>query len=190
MLALARHLVAQQIVALVINPDAELYSYPQTLATLPAATAYLTKRPEVDPDRLAAVGYSLGGDLVVRAAGAHKQLTAIAALAPLWEATAPGLDLLREMSYPEAWRWLRDPRRAGLVDQLNALDHGSKIAPRRLLLMYGANDRLSAWNAAPDWATQGDNWVTHQIIRGVGHLDLLDHPATLNTLVRWLKEHL
>jgi pimeloyl-ACP methyl ester carboxylesterase len=186
--ALARHLVAQRIVALVINPDAELYSYPETLATLPAATAYLSKRPEVDPNRLAAVGYDLGGDLVIRAASAHKQLCAVAALAPVLRQVSPGLGPLTEMSYVEAWRWLHDERRNRLVVQLGALDHGCRIAPRPLLLLFGADDRLSARTSPTDWDAQGDGRITHQIIQGAGHLDLLDHSATLNTIVRWLKE--
>jgi pimeloyl-ACP methyl ester carboxylesterase len=144
----------------------------------------------VDPDRLAAAGYDLGGDLVIRAAGAHKQLRAIAALAPLLKGVAPGLDLLSEMSYLEAWRWLRDERRARLIAQLSALEYGGKIAPRPLLLLYGADDHLSARTSPPDWSAQGDDWITHEVIRGAAHLDLLDHPATLNTLVRWLKERL
>jgi cephalosporin-C deacetylase-like acetyl esterase len=187
--SLACHLVAQRIVTLVINPDAELYSYPEALATLPAATAYLSKRPEVDPNRLAAAGYDLGADLVIRAASAHKQLCAVAALAPVLRQVTPGLGLLSEMSYVEAWRWLRDERRTGLVAQLSALDYGAKIAPRPLLLLYGADDRLSAC-AAPDWDAQGAGWITHQTIQGAGHLDLLDHAATLNTIVHWLKERL
>ena len=188
--SLARHLVAQRIVALVINPDAELYSYPETLATLPAATAYLSKRPEVDPNRLAAAGYDLGGDLVIRAAGAHKQLRAIAALAPILQEIAPGLGLLSEMSYLEAWHWLRDERRARLVAQLSALEYGTKIAPRPLLLLYGADDRLSARTSPQDWDAKDHGWITHQVIQSAGHIDLLDHPATLNTVVRWLKERL
>ncbi len=188
--ALARHLVAQQIVALVINPDAALYSYPETLATLPAATAYLSKRPEVDPGRLAAAGYGLGGDLVIRAASAHKDLCAIVALAPLLRRVQPGLDLLGEMSFIEAWRWLRDERRARLIAQLTALDFGNKIPPRPLFLLYGADDRLSTRTLPQDWDAEDHGWITLQISEGSGHFDLLDHPATLNTIVQWLKEHL
>jgi len=187
---LAHHLVAQRMVALVINPGAELYSYPETLATLPAATAYLSKRPEVDPNRLAAVGFDLGGDLVIRAASAHKQLAAVAALAPIVREVSPGLGLLSEMSYLEALRWWRDERRARLVAQLSAHDYGGKIAPRPLLLLYGANDRLSASMSPPEWDDQGYDWITHKVIEGLGHLDLLDHPTTLNTIVQWLKERL
>jgi hypothetical protein len=188
--SLARHLVTQRIVALVINPGAELYSYPETLATLPAATAYLTKRPEVDPNRLGAAGYDMGGDLVVRAAGAHEQLRAVAALAPVLREVAPGLGLLREMSYLEAWRWIRDERRTRLVTQLSALDHGSKIAPRPLLLLYGTDDQLAARTSPRDWDERDNAWITHQIVRSAAHLDLLNHPSTLNTVARWFRERL
>ena len=39
-------------VALVIDADGELCTYPGILALLPAATSLLSKRPEVDPQRL------------------------------------------------------------------------------------------------------------------------------------------
>jgi len=187
---LAHHLVSQGLVALVINPDAELYSYPENLATLPAATAYLRKHPEVDPNRLGAAGYDLGADLVIRAAGAHQQLRAIVALAPLLRDLTPGLELLHEMSYAQAWHWIRDERRARLVAQLSALDFASKIAPRPLLVLYGADDRLSARVSPQDWDQRDTAWITHQVIQSARHLDLLNHSSTLNTVTRWLKERL
>jgi len=187
---LAHHLVQNRLVALVINPDEELYSYPETLAVLPAATSLLSKRPEVDPERLGALGYDLGGDLVIRAASAHKQLKAVAALAPILVDTPVDLDLMSEMPYAQALRWARDRKRANLRMELNALEYRASIAPRPFLLLYGAEDRLV--NKAPiaEWGTQHENWVTHEVIQGAGHLNLVDHPMTLQIVTRWFKEHL
>jgi len=187
---LARHIVAQKLIALVIVPDEESSSYPAILAILPAATSFLSKRPEVDPQRLGALGYDLGGDLVIRAASADKQLKAVAALAPVLMDAPVGLDLMSEMSYAQALRWARDRSRARLRTELNALAHGAKIAPRPLLLLYGAEDRLVSRAPLGEWDTQDPNWVTHQVIQGAGHLDLLNHPMTLQTVAGWLKEHL
>ena len=187
---LARHLVQLRLVALVINPDAELYSYPETLAILPAATSFLSKRPDVDPQRLGAIGYDLGGDLVIRAASADKHLKAVAALAPVLVDSPVGLHLMSEMAYTRAWRWSRDRQRAQLRAELNAAEHAAKIAPRPLLLLYGAEDSLVTRAPLEKWEIQGRSWVTLQSVQGAGHLDVLDHPLTLHTVAHWFKERL
>jgi len=187
---LARRMAHEGLVALIIHPDEESYSYPAILAILPAAISLLSKHPEVDPQRLGALGYDLGGDLVIRAASAAKQIKAVATLAPVLVDAPVGLDLLREMSYFPAWRWTRDRKRAKLRTELNALAYGTKIAPRPLLLLYGAEDRLV--NNAPieKWDAQHKDSVRLQVIQGAGHLDLVDHPMALHAIVQWFKEHL
>jgi hypothetical protein len=187
---LARHLVEQRLVALVIAPDDEFASYPETLAILPAATSLLSKRPDVDPHRLGALGYDLGGDLVIRAASADKQLKAVAALAPVLGDPPVGLDLMSEMPFAQALRWARDRTRAKLQMGLNAFEYRTKIAPRPFLLLYGTEDRLVTRSPLQVWDAPEKPWITHQVIQGAGHLDLLDHPTTLHTVARWLKEHL
>ena len=186
---LARHLVQQGLAALVIEPDEGLYAYPETLATVPAATSFLSKRPEVDPERLGVLGYDLGADLVMRAASADRQVRTVAALAPILVSPPADLDVLAEMPYPQAFRWTRDRRRAMLRTQLDALAFGARIAPRPFLLLYGAEDKLVSRPPIEEWVrTRGS--VTHQVVQGARHLDLMDHPTTLQTVARWFKERL
>jgi hypothetical protein len=187
---MARYLVQERVVALVIDPGEELYSYPDMLAILPAAISLLSKRPDVDPQRLGALGYDLGGDLVIRAASAGKEVKAVAALAPVLEDVPAGLDLMGEMPYAQAVRWARHRKRANLRAELNALECVPKIAPRPLLLLYGADDRLVARVPTEEWDAQGQSWVTHHVVQGAGHLNLLEVPMTLQTVALWFKEHL
>ncbi len=43
------------------------FSLPQALTAVPSAMAYLTNRPDINPDRLGVMGVSLGGALTIRA---------------------------------------------------------------------------------------------------------------------------
>ncbi len=185
---LARHLAAEGMVALVVNPDEQSYAYPATLATLPAAVALLRERSEVDPERIGALGEDLGGDLVIRAVSTSREIKAVVALAPILAHVPPGLGLLSEMSYVQALRWARDRRRASLCKELSAVEYGARIPPRPFLLLYGEDDRLAGdiATAAPGLAGSGQL----QVIPGLGHLNLASHPLAMQIVSQWLKEHL
>jgi dienelactone hydrolase len=142
MAILARRLAAEGVVALVVNPDEHSYAYPAMLAILPAAVAMLRERPEIDPNRIGALGEDLGADLVIRAASTSKEIKAVAALAPILMGVPPDLGLLHELSYYRAMCWARDRRRATLGKELNAVEYATKIPPRPFLLLYGEDDKL------------------------------------------------
>jgi len=205
MAILARRLAAEGVVALAVNPDAQSYAYPAILATLPAAVAVLRGRPEVDPNRIGALGEDLGGDLVIRAASTSKEIRAVVALAPILAPVPAGLGLLREMSYCRAMRWARDRRRASLCRDLNAAECRGKIPPRPLLLLYGEEDRLvgdapmadsdsgpaqSETSATVSPAHGREAMTQLQVIPGLGHFGLAAHPMVMRVVSQWLKEHL
>jgi dienelactone hydrolase len=196
---LARRIAGEGTVALLLTPEPDSYTYPEVLATLPATASWLGQHPEVDPQRLGALGYDLGGDLVIRAASTDPQFTAVAALAAILGEVPVGLELLREMTYLEALRWARNQKRASLQRDLNALDHAPKIAPRPFLLLCGSEDALvlSAFRTAantpqslPEGLTAAGDSLSCRVIQGAGHLDLLDHPETVQAVLRWFQEHL
>ena len=200
---LARRSVEAGFVVLVIELDEAGYTYPEILATLPAAISLLAKRPEVNPKRIAALGYDLGGDLVIRATSVDKQIAAVVALAPVLAIPPAGLFALREMSYPQAWAWTRNRRRPELCRALLALEYANRIAPRPFLLLYGAEDSLVTATSSEYWGSRGEaramappssapttGWPTVQTVPGIGHLNLLSHPQVLQTAIQWLREHL
>ena len=190
MSVLARRLAAEGVVALVVNPDEQSYAFPAILATLPAAVAVLRERPEVDPNRIGALGEDLGADWVIRAASTSREIKAVAALAPVLANVSPGLDLLSEMSYLQALHWARDRKRATLCRELNAVEYGPRIPPRPFLLLYGEDDRLAGdvASVAASWGQSGTGQV--QVIPDLGHLGLASHPAVMEIVSQWLKEHL
>jgi len=188
--ALARRMVAEGMVALVIDAPRELCTYPGILALLPAATFLLSKRPEVDPQRLGALGHDLGGDLVIRAASVDNEIKAIVALAPVLLEPPVGLDLLREMSYAQALHWSHNRRRVKLRTDLDALKFVAKIAPRPLLLVYGAEDRLVTMPPLDQLDAHDEDSIHSEVISGSGHLDVVRQPMAIRTAVQWFKAHL
>jgi len=193
MAILARRLAAEGVVALVVNPDEHSYAYPAMLAILPAAAAVLRERPEIDPNRIGALGEDLGADLVIRAASTSKEIKAVVALAPILMGVPPGLGLLHEMSYCRAMRWARDRRRATLCKELNAVEYEAKIAPRPFLLLYGEEDKLAGETPLMNWNSTylgRESTSQLQVIPGVGHLNLAAHPTVMQVVSQWLKEHL
>ncbi len=195
---LVRGLLQEGIIALLVTLDEAEYTYPEVLTIIPAATTLLSKRPEVDPQRIGALGFDLGGDLVIRSASGDKQVKAAAALAPVLGEPCRSLELLHEMPFPSAWRWAHDAQRASLQSSLSALEYGPKVAPRPLLLVLGANDRLTCSaleenGAAPSLPvsfSQAHESITLHVIPGAGHFDLLDQPEAVQIVIQWFKEHL
>ncbi|MGC8787306.1 MAG: hypothetical protein ACP5Q1_07770, partial [Anaerolineae bacterium] len=96
--------------------------------------------------------------------------------------------LLSEMPYVRALRWVRDRSRASLRAELNAIAYGPKLAPRPLLLLYGAEDRLV--NKTPAEAWQAQQVASFEVIEGAGHFDIVTHSVASQVLIQWLKEHL
>ncbi len=195
---LVQGLLNRSIIALLVTPDETEYTYPEVLTIIPAATTLLSKLPEVDPQRIGALGFDLAGDLVIRSASGDKQVKAAAALAPMLGEPRRGLQLLREMPWPNAWRWAHDAKRASLQRSLNALEYGPRVAPRPLLLVFGARDRLTCCAqqkggvafSLPAALGQAHDSVTLCVVPGAGHVDLLSQQAALQTTIEWFKEHL
>jgi hypothetical protein len=183
---LVADLVDEGFIVLTIDwgPEKEV-RYPAMLASLPSAVAYLTRRDEVESERIGALGIDLGGDLAIRSAGTDQQVAAVLALAPFLTRanTQPGLSILKEMSYLEALRWASFRKRGKLVDELAALDSVNKLGSRPLLLVYGDQDSV-----IPAEAEMAQGRL--KSLPGEGHLSLPSSPATSALVARWFKENL
>nr|MBC7244054.1 acetylxylan esterase [Chloroflexota bacterium] len=190
LILLARRMAQEGLAALVICPDEEVCTYPEVLSIVPAAISELSKQPEIDPQRLGALGHDLGGDLIIRAASMDKHIKALAALAPVLVAVPPSLDLLREMTYPQAMRWVRDREQAILRAELDAIAYVTKIAPRPLLLLYGTEDRVVSRAPVESWEAQQVTSMYVEVLEGIGHFDLVENPMATRTVIQWFKEHL
>lgn len=92
------------------------------LAEASMGVRYLTERPEIDPDRLAIVGYSLGSFVAVMTASREPSIRAVV--------LAAGGDLPRGSPFERVVRAVADPARAI-----------RRIEGRPLLMVHGRRDR-------------------------------------------------
>lgn len=105
------------------------------------ALDYLQRRPGVDAGNIGALGFSLGGQITIRAAAQEDQLRAVmvdgSPLAVLADhVIAPGFSLRKLVFYP--WLWLAYTFQVlltGVRMPEGILQAVSKIAPRPLLLI-------------------------------------------------------
>jgi len=173
------------------GPEKEI-RYPAMLGLLPSAVAYLTRRDEVNPERIGVLGMGLGGDLAIRSAGTDQQIVAVLALAPflIQANTRPGLSILKEMSYLEALRWASFRKRGELVAELAPLDSIGKLGDRPWLLIYGDQDDITSIKMAR--VTVGGEVAPGSLksLPGEGHFSLPRSPATSALVARWFKENL
>ncbi len=110
-----------------------------------AAAAYLQTRPDVDPERIGAMGLSLGGSAVLQAAARSTAIQAVVA-------DGPGPGTYRDWPYPESlldwmyapfdWVWFKVLEREGVMAPEATLDVIASIAPRPILIIAGAKPSL------------------------------------------------
>jgi len=190
---LVSDLIKEGFIVLAIDwgPEEEI-RYPAILGLLPSAVAYLTRRDDVNPERIGVLGIDLGGDLAIRSAATDQQIAAVLALAPFLNQanTKPGLGILKETSYLAALRWASFRKRGKLVAELAALDSIGELGSRPLLLVYGDQDGITPVERAR--VTLGEEMARGKLesLPGEGHLSLPRSPAVSALVARWFKENL
>ncbi|MBS1253205.1 MAG: hypothetical protein MAG451_02254 [Anaerolineales bacterium] len=107
--------------------------YPEVLARLPAACAYLQDQPGVSHDGVVLIGAGVGGDLALRAASTDASVAGVAVIDPVPNPAATSLDLLRHSTLWEALRWGNLRRR--LAEGLTPIEHRPHLRDRQVLLV-------------------------------------------------------
>jgi hypothetical protein len=170
--------------------EVSVQRYPDALALVSAAMAFLARHPLVAPDRLAIGGVGVGGDLALRAAATDRQIRAVIALAPLLaeQNAVAGLGSLREMTYTQAAAWGLKGRRRDLVCHLEAVEATRQGARQPAMALYGSQDAIvSVARAREALARVG---VSVYTVRGEGHLSLPASPQVVAMICQWLRESL
>jgi hypothetical protein len=187
--SLASELAKKGVACLVIQAaGGRMWRYPDVLAMIPKAIGHLERREDLDARRVGLVGVGVGADLAIRAAASDEQVGPVLALSPLLSASSlrRGIDLLREMSYPEAIRWRRAYQGGELVTQVAASEFLSELGSRPLLVIYGERDRLAARVEKQALPAGADL----MIVKGAGRKGLAGYSEALSLSVSWLMKHL
>ncbi|MGQ9681345.1 MAG: hypothetical protein ACUVX9_02280 [Anaerolineae bacterium] len=181
--ALAAQLAASGYVAFLPSWPRGALGCAAAKALAAAALEALAALPDVDGADLAVVGHGLGGDLALALGNAVlRPVRAVVALAPLHMAPClrPGMGLLHEMTYAEAWAWNLGGRRAPLVRSLAA---AGDAAASPVLVLLGQADSL-----VPPAGSAGLQTQKHErrVIPGATHITLATSCDTLAVLLAWL----
>ncbi|SJZ98993.1 alpha/beta hydrolase family protein [Consotaella salsifontis] len=131
--------------------DHELVYRPDWEVPVGAVIDYALSRPEVDPKRIAGIGYSLGGYLMPRAAAFDKRLSAVIAaclLPDVFESTVrtQGLDAILDknfkgpLTHAQEWTLEEYLPRCGFRNGLK--DLGAWIEHQRAFTLRGIEDKI------------------------------------------------
>jgi uncharacterized protein len=140
------------------------------------AVHYLRDRPEVDPARIAVIGFSMGAAATIQAAARCPEIAAVvadSAYASFVDAAKYSFSLVTRVPHfpiaPMAMRWAKWIVRVD-AERLRPVDVISRIAPRPLLITHGVLDEIvpvrhayTLFKAAEEpkelWVVQGAHHV-------------------------------
>ncbi len=110
-----------------------------------AAYRYLLNRPDIDPDKIGALGVSMGGTVVLLSAAQNtglKTVVAESAFATLPDAvpSAVASTGLPPAIFAPVVQWFAEREVGFKAEQVSAVDAIGKISPRPVLLMQGGKD--------------------------------------------------
>lgn len=153
---------------------------------------YLQGLESVDPDRIGACGWSIGGASVLLAAPRDKRIKAVAT----WAAAQTPIYMLNaEWRGPKQWRIEALPTREEL-DRLTKEEHPDTWAalfpPTRLLLLHGDDDQQAPLKLAqryydvlrPHYAADPTR-LTLEVFPGAGHWPI---PETAARMKEWFEQ--
>jgi len=108
---------------------------------LAAALDFLSKRPDVDPERLGAIGFSLGGAMALLVAESDPRLKAVVAMGTFVSLEDELRWNFRRWGPLSALPAIWTMKHAGVqVDEVRPIDGLCRIAPRPVLFVFGSDD--------------------------------------------------
>jgi dienelactone hydrolase len=149
---------------------------------------WLREQPEIDPQRVAVLGFSMGAFRAWQLAAVCEQVSAC--VAAHWMCTREGL--LRPGEHTLVGQSAFSMAHPGLAAELDHPDVAALIAPRPLLLMGSPEDKLFPWDAVQaSWGRLAQAWdgqpgrFTAQVTKGGHRFDNTQQAAA----VAWLRRH-
>jgi dipeptidyl aminopeptidase/acylaminoacyl peptidase len=141
-----------------------------------AAVDFVAHQPGVDPMRLGALGFSVGGAAVALAAAADTRLRAVVIEATITSVPEACRDELGRASWLKVHPTIFVLRAAGIdVDALQPQLAVRAIAPRPLLVVHGDADLVTPVGRAFQLFEAAKEPKELLVVRGAGHGGYVDH---------------
>ncbi|HET7855688.1 MAG TPA: alpha/beta fold hydrolase [Gaiellaceae bacterium] len=144
-----------------------------------AAAAFLRSRPEVDPERIGAVGLSVGGEMLIQAAAESDEVKAIVSEGAGARSIREDLEL-PDASWYSPGIWLAGVITAGTAlfsDKLpppNLKELASRISPRSVFFVYGEEGQPQEIDLNPVYYAAARRPKAIWEVPGAGHTGGID----------------
>lgn len=136
------------------------------------AVAYLQSQEDVDRGQIGALGLSYGGLVVIQAAASTKDIKAVVAegASPAEFQDAPQPENLEDwLMVPYEWMWFIGFKLQGVSAPMSLTKALAQIAPRPILLISGAQDRIDRRLVQHYYAFAGEPKELWEV-SGAGHV--------------------
>ncbi len=167
------------------------------MADIEGAITYLQKRPEVNSERLAFIGHSMGGAIALQATALFSEIQAVIVESSYTSfndnAEHLTVSFARLPAYfaPIILPWAACA--AGVrVDQIRPIDDVATIAPRPILFIHGQQDTTISYNNSERLYAAAKEPKVLYLVPNADHFDILSAaPATFEQeIVRFLDTYL
>lgn len=162
-----------------------------------AAVAYLQSRPDVNPERIGALGKSMGGAAVLRAAAAEPAIQTVVAMSTYssFEGNLPSI-ANKMGGVPETFTGLvlrfMERETGHFLTEVRGVDDVEAIAPRPILFIHGMADTLVDPAQSEEMYAAASEPKDLVLVPGAAHTDILQTDPDLfaASVVGFLDLHL
>jgi uncharacterized protein len=166
---------------------------------LHASLGYLRSRCDVNPDRIALIGHSMGGATIIRAAARDlkvRALVVISAVSSLSENLADGVRYVTKLpAFPLAPLIVKfcEWHTRGKISDMRPITDLEHLGNTPLLLVYGDQDKFVPLENGQRLCSARRHDTTLVVVRGAGHRSILSKkflPSYETKLMAFLTTHL
>jgi uncharacterized protein len=139
-----------------------------------AAVDFLSSRPEVDPERIGGIGFSVGGEILIQAAAESDQLAAIVSEGGSQRSVREGLN------FPGWSKWVGVPSGVALTAGVstfgnltpppNLKDLVAEISPQAVFLIYATDGQVGEVELTDDYYEEAGQPKQIWEVPGGGHI--------------------
>jgi dipeptidyl aminopeptidase/acylaminoacyl peptidase len=151
-------------------------------------------RPDVDPDKIIAVGHSMGSYAAVVTAAQDSRIKAVVAISgsgdlrmsppPERKRTENTLQFLSGITFEDFVA-----QRRVQAEKLNPFDHVAKISPRPILIIHGTEDAIVKPEQAKILYERAKRPKRLVLIEDADHVYTDQRQQLLNTILRWVRRN-
>ncbi len=166
---------------------------------LDASVEYLRSRRDVNPDRIALIGHSMGGATIIRAAARHLNVQALivmSAVSSLRQNLADGVRYVTKLpAFPLAPLIVKicEWKVQGRISDMTPINDLERLGNTPLLLVYGDQDKFVPLENGQRLRRARRHDTTLVVVRGAGHRSILSKrflPSYEPKLMAFLATHL